>query len=306
MYFMKIALPILSFFLISGCQTASNTAGEQTPLPVVQTAVVRAAEIVDTVQIYGQVVFRDETMLSSQFDGRIGDCSLFVGDPVRKGQKILTIIPPGREALTPLFDRVTGDARQLLENEIRVIELFSPIEGVVIETWRRNGDVVQRGEKILHIGDPRVLQILADIPVKLLPKLLPHQQFTVSFSGVELPPRTLSIAAISPRVNSAKQTAILRLNLPNPHRRYYPGMLAKIAIPVQPHAQALVVPRRAVLEEEGVFSVFVLKGHTVEKRTVVPGIMQAERIEIVEGLAEGETVVTEKTYSLVDGMEVRQ
>ncbi|MCB0294718.1 MAG: hypothetical protein KDG51_05660, partial [Calditrichaeota bacterium] len=62
--------------------------------------------------------------------------------------------------------------------------------------------------------------------------------------------------------------------------------------------------RRALVESEGTLFVFVVKDHRVEKRPVVPGIMQNRWIEIRSGVSIGEAVVTDRAYSLEDGLEV--
>ncbi len=308
MSFLKIITPVLlAAFYIGGCQKDADRALDQAthPLLKIRTVVVQSQNMVDTLFIYGHVAFREETILSSQFEGRLSDFSLLIGDRLHKGQKIATIIPPQREALMQIFERVSADSRQILESEIKTIDLHSPIDGIVVTVWRRGGDVVQRGEKILHIGDPRILQILADMPVKMLPAIRRNQQLTVLFPASDLPKTSLAVAAVSPDVSPTKQTVLLRMNLPNPDGIYRPGMLVKIGVPAQRHSDALTVPRSAVLEEEGMFSVYVLKGNLVEKRTVMPGIMQKDRIEITAGLTVGEKVAVEKVYSLINGMEVQ-
>jgi HlyD family secretion protein len=58
------------------------------------------------------------------------------------------------------------------------------------------------------------------------------------------------------------------------------------------------------LEEEGMFHVFVLNDKRVQKREVKVGILHDDRVEILSGVSDNERVVTEKAYSLEDGMEV--
>lgn len=303
----KIVCCVLAAMMFFACQKKSEIADEtaEYPLPRLRTVAVQTAEIADTLQLYGRIAFRDETLLASQFEGRISNFSLLIGDRVSRGQAIATIIPPQREALMQLYEQSSADARNLLDSEIKTTTLRSPIDGVVIEVLRRNGDVVQRGEQMVHIGNVQMLQILADVPVKILPYLSKKQSLAVAFPGADLPAIELPVAAISPNVDPAKQAALLRINLPNPGGNFRPGMLVKISLVAERHSDALIVPRDAVLEEDGVFSVFVLAEHHLEKRTVVPGIMQPERIEITNGIAAGEKVAIEKVYSLVDGTEVQ-
>ena len=100
------------------------------------------------------------------------------------------------------------------------------------------------------------------------------------------------------------QLYALRLKLANPTGEFRPGLLVRLTIPSENHAQALTVPRPALLEEEGVFHVFVLKENKVERREVKVGILHDDAVEILAGVSDHERVVTEKAYSLEDGMEV--
>jgi hypothetical protein len=67
---------------------------------------------------------------------------------------------------------------------------------------------------------------------------------------------------------------------------------------------ALVIPSAALLEEEGIYSVFVVKDNRVEKRCIELGILDNDRVEVRSGLNDGEQVATQKAYSLTDGIEV--
>ena len=68
----------------------------------------------------------------------------------------------------------------------------------------------------------------------------------------------------------------------------------------------MVIPRAALLEEEGIYSSFVVEGNTVEKRYLVLGILDNDHVEVLSGLTEGERVATHKSYSLMDGMGDRR
>ena len=76
---------------------------------------------------------------------------------------------------------------------------------------------------------------------------------------------------------------------------YFPGKV---------HQNALVIPRAALLEQEGIYSAFVLAGNKVKKRPLKVGIKRDRMIEVISGLKESEQVATKNAYSLMDGMEV--
>lgn len=81
-------------------------------------------------------------------------------------------------------------------------------------------------------------------------------------------------------------------------------MRVKISFPTPVHANALLVPRQALVEEEGKYFLFTLENGKTQKRSVDVGIMKDDVVEITSGVEENQSVVTEKAYSLKDNMEV--
>lgn len=297
---------ILAPILFSACNKDAQTATEKSmPLVSVKTALVGRADMVDTLNIFGAVALRQEAFLASQFDGRLSDFSLLLGDKVKKGEQIGTIVPPEREALLQVTGQMPVELRPVLEQQIKSIPLYSPLKGVVLEVMHHTGDVVQKGEQIVHIGDLSVLDVRGDLPVRDLPTLRRAGKIHVAFVDYPHAPLVLPLEEISGKINTDNQTVVIRLKLTNSTGEFRPGMLVRLAFPSEVHANALIIPRPALQEEEGVFYVFVLKENLVERREVKAGILHDEAVEILEGVSENENVVIEKAYSLEDGMEVK-
>lgn len=302
----------LTFFIIPGLfscrqnqETQDFSSAKEIPAVQIATAPVIRQDLTDTIHIYGEVALRQEAFLASQFDGRLKDFTILLGDRVNKGQKLGTIVPPMREALLQIMNQIDENQRAGLAEQIREIPLYSPITGVVLKVYQHSGDVVQKGETIVHIGQLNTLDILADIPLKWLRKVRTLKYLQVSFINYPHPDMNLPVMAIGGKVDQRKQTVPLRLSLDNPHGEFKPGMMVQLSFPGEYHRNTLVIPRIALLEEEGIFSVFVLDDHNrVEKRLVKPGIFLDQEVEILSGVSEGEHVATEKAYSLTDGMEV--
>jgi RND family efflux transporter MFP subunit len=261
-------------------------------------------DMVDTLRIYGEVRLRQEALLASQFDGRLTEFSLLLGDRVKKNDQIGLIIPPQREALLHVMNQIDVNMRPMLEQQIKSIPLVSPIDGVVMEVRHHNGDVLQKGEPFVHIGDLRQLDIYGDLPLRTLPIVKKLKSINVMFIDYPHAPIPLPIEAIGSSVHKAKQTVAIRLGLDNRSGEFRPGMQVELIFPGQVHKLTMVIPRAALLEEEGIYSSFVVKGNTVEKRYIVLGILDNDRVEVLSGLTEGERVATYKSYSLMDGMEV--
>lgn len=303
---MKIVPALFTIILVvANCDKQTNADSTNLSQRIsVTTAAVIQSDIIDTVSIFGTIHLRREAHVGSQFDGRLDNFTLLPGDHVYKSQRIALIIPPQREAMLQVLNDLPSDSRSAIEKLTRTIPLVSPIEGVVLEVMRHTGDVVQKGEQIVHLGDLRVLDIRGDLPLQYLPLIRKTDKIDVSFTDYPHKPMRLSLEAISGQINESNQTVMIRLKLENPQNEFRPGMLVKLAFIGSQHNNALIIPRSALLEEEGVYTAFVLKDNKVEQRAVKPGLLQDNQVEILSGVAAGELVVTEKAYSLDDGMEV--
>lgn len=301
-------LRLLIFLMIGTlffCQKSESPSNKKTDLLLhIKIAPVQRVDMIDTVRIYGQIKLRQEAMLASQFDGRLTDFSLLLGDRVKNGEKVGTVIPPQREALLQVMNQTDTKLRPMLEQQIKSIPLFSPIDGVVLAVHHHSGDVLQKGETIVHIGDLRQLDVHGDLPLHHLSRVQQLKTIRVSFVNYPHDPLALPIEAISGKVDEVKQTVPIRLGLNNRSGEFRPGMLVQLTFPGHTHHAALTIPRAALLEEEGVYSAFVVHGSLVEKRHITVGILQDDFVEVTSGVTEGEKVATQKAYSLTDGMEV--
>ncbi len=295
---------LLIVLFLSSCTPKEPAKQKEHPPLTIQVDSVLRMDIIDSIQIYGVVKLREEAFLASQFDGRLKDFNFLRGDNVEKDQKIGIIVPPLREALNQTIGDMNDEQRELVENEINEIPLFSPISGTVLEVLQHNGDVLQKGESILHIVNLNQLDIYGDLPVAFVPQSKKLKRLQVVFVNYPHKPLLLPISSFDAQVDFQKQTIQIRLALNNPKQEFRPGMMVKLIFPDKMHFNSLVVPRPALLEEEGVNSVFIVKNGQVEKREVKTGIKHDDFVEILSGVEMGEVVAVQKAYSLTDGMKI--
>ena len=101
-------------------------------------------------------------------------------------------------------------------------------------------------------------------------------------------------------------TITVRASFTNPDGILRAGMNANVQIRSQSETKQLVIPYRAISEQLGQTSVYVLTdSSTVEQRPVRLGLKVTDRVVINEGLALGETVVTDGLINLRPGAKVQ-
>jgi Cu(I)/Ag(I) efflux system membrane fusion protein len=99
-------------------------------------------------------------------------------------------------------------------------------------------------------------------------------------------------------VDPQTRTLKVRVRMPNADLKLRPGMFGDVLVE-DPPREALVVAREAVVDTGESRYVFVaLGGGRYEPRPVRTGVTQGERVQVLEGLAEGDTVVTTGNFLL--------
>ncbi len=188
----------------------------------------------------------------------------------------------------------TGEVRKTLT-------ITSPASGVVIEKNVLAGQRMMGGEALYRVADLSTVWLEGDVFERDLAAVRVGQTATATFEALPGEQRTGRITYVYPTLNPETRTARVRVEFANPALAIKPGMYATLRIVGAGSAGAVLsVPRSALLATGDRNLVFIKRGSgLLEPREVVPGLATDERIEIVRGLAVGDTVVASATF-LVD------
>ena len=181
----------------------------------------------------------------------------------------------------------------------KTLTFRSPVRGVVIEKSVLGGQRIMAGETVYRIADLSTVWLEGEIFERDLPSVRLGLSVVAEFTALPGEPRTGRITYIYPTLNPETRTARVRVELANPRLALKPGMYAtfRFAAATGP---VLSVPRSAVLSTGKRNLVFVrLPDGSLVARDVTFGLATDERIEILSGLTEGDTVVASATF-LVD------
>jgi Cu(I)/Ag(I) efflux system membrane fusion protein len=187
----------------------------------------------------------------------------------------------------------TGEVR-------RSLTLPSPASGYVVEKNVVAGQKIMAGDPLYRVADLRTVWVEGEVFEQDLATVRLGQMVHADFQAFPGEHRMGRISYIYPTVNPDTRTARIRVVLTNTDVRLKPGMYATLRIASAGRVEVLTVPRDAVLSTGERDIVFVLMGggHLVP-REVALGVANDERVEIVRGIAAGDTVVASATF-LVD------
>ncbi|OJX05225.1 MAG: hypothetical protein BGO72_13365 [Burkholderiales bacterium 70-64] len=168
------------------------------------------------------------------------------------------------------------------------------------------GDYVREGTELVALEDLSKMKVDLRLPERYLGQLRPGQRLEVEFDA--WPGRRFEavLEAIDVQVDANGRSVVARGGLPNPDGLLRTGMFAKASLTLARRAPAVMVPEEAVFhagDEQFVFRIDDGKAMRVRVRT---GVRRDGRVEIVEGLAGGDQVVTAGQTKLTqDAMPVR-
>ncbi|MBK1441472.1 efflux RND transporter periplasmic adaptor subunit [Parapedobacter sp. ISTM3] len=129
---------------------------------------------------------------------------------------------------------------------------------------------------------------------------------SITLPGGQAYPHPGRITAIDRAVDRNTGTITVRASFPNEANTLLPGMNTTVRVRNQSQSNQLVIPYRAIIEQLGQTSVYVLTdSSTVEQRGVRLGLKVADRVVINEGLSKGEQVVTDGIINLRPGARVQ-
>ena len=194
------------------------------------------------------------------------------------------------------------------ENEIRELErtrqpsravvIASPVTGYVTSKMAVHGLQVKPADNLYDIVDLSTVWVLADIYEVDLPLVKVGQPAAISMDYGPGKTWRGKIVFIDPTVDPATRTVKARIEIANPGGELKPDMYAHVDIGGS-RATGIAVPDSAVIATGERNIVFVAKGAGMfEPREVVLGVQVRNMVEILQGVSEGEKVVTGANFLL--------
>ncbi len=188
------------------------------------------------------------------------------------------------------FDLAETDrdlARIALEETI----IRAPFAGQVTDRQIVLGQQVAVAAPLFTLADFQPLRVRVHLPEAIARKVSPGQRVLVS-PEVVVEPLPAVVERISPVVDPATSTVRLTLLLADGCEQARVGGFVKVRITTDSHLDAMAIPKIALVEEGGLRSVFVAEADSVRKVEINTGLYDETYVEVLDGLAEGEFVVT--------------
>lgn len=113
------------------------------------------------------------------------------------------------------------------------------------------------------------------------------------------------VNAIVPTADPASKTFTLRIEIDNPDLQILVGMSAVVRVTAAVHHDVLVTSQSVINESPNGRFAFVVEGDIAKKREVKLGAVEADKVVLLEGVSQGESLVIQGQRDLIDGQKVR-
>ncbi|WP_312710097.1 efflux RND transporter periplasmic adaptor subunit [Stenotrophomonas sp.] len=188
--------------------------------------------------------------------------------------------------------------------ELSYTTVVAPISGVIASRSIKTGNFVQINTPIFRIVDNSRLEATLNVPERELATLRAGQPVTLLADALPGQSFTGTVDRIAPVVDSGSGTFRVVSAFDGAAHALQPGMFGRIRIDYDQRADALVVPRLSLLDD-GEPAVFRVRAGKVARVPVKLGYAEGPWVEIREGLAAGDQVVTAGKVALRDGTAVQ-
>jgi membrane fusion protein (multidrug efflux system) len=317
---------------------AEATASPARPATRVEVAPVQRRDLADEVTAVGTLRSAESVMLRPELAGRIARIDFEEGRPVKRGAVLVQLDDAvqaaeharARAALAlarsnfqrtqDLFQRkfVSGSALDEAAANLRVAEaeaqvsaarlrrmaVRAPFDGIIGIRNVSVGDYVKEGEDLVNLEAIDTLKVDFRVPERYLAGLRLGQGVTLTADALPGEPFASKVVAIDPLVEAEDRAVLLRAELDNRAARLRPGMFARVRLTLAERAGVLVVPEQAVMAAPEGARVFRVESGTARSVPVSLGVRHGTWVEVADGLAEGDTIVTAGQIKIRDGAAV--
>ena len=336
---------VLGLGFVTGCGPAAEekTGGPPPMMPTQVVAVPANVEKVsDTLSLIGSVAAQEMVELKSETAGIVEGIHFLEGQKVKKGELLIeldraklhaaVVETEANMALSQSnylrnkelldnkliskqeFEQTSTqfDAHQALVNlrkrQLQDTRITAPFDGTVGARPISPGQVISPNTTLTWLVALDTVNIEFNVPERFLSVCKIGQTIDVKVAAYPDRMFTGSVFFVAPFVETELRTTLAKAAVPNPEGLLKPGMFATLDLTLQVRDKAIVIPEPALfrtLDDERAMVYVIDENNLAQLRTVTVGERKTKKVEITQGLSEGEMVIVEGTQKIGPGSPVK-
>lgn len=194
---------------------------------------------------------------------------------------------------------------ELAEINLRESVVISPIDGIITAKHIDQGNLIRAGDRLLTVADINTVKIIVSAAEKYADKIKPKTPARVKVDAWPEKTNDSEVFSVWPALDELTHTLQVEIRLDNGQNLLKPGMFTRVVLITAAKTNSVVVSKDVVLGgKTGEPYVYIVNNTTAHKRPVKIGITQTDKVEIIDGLQPGETIVINGLANLAEGLPV--
>jgi len=278
----------------------------------------------DKITATGTIIPNEEVDIRSELSGRITQLNFKEGPRVRKGQLLLSVNADEMQAEIKklesnrkLYQDMEERQRTLLDkeyisqqeyeqsrNQLSITQadlqaqratlakafIRAPFDGVVGLRQVSQGSYVTATSPIAKLVDISPVKVDFNIPGRYVQQIKVGDPITFTIEG-NPESYAANIYAIEPNIDPATRTVQVRARYENKNEEVKPGAFVRVQLALKEISEAILIPTEAIIPEANGHMVYLSKGGKATPQKVKIGLRSETMIQILEGLAPGDSVI---------------
>lgn len=307
------------------------------PPVAVEAVAVAASTLEQRLNAVGSLVSEESVMLRPEIAGRIREISFVEGQSVKRGAVLLRLdddiaraelqqaeanfaLANSKYRRADELQRegfISRQGRDEASNALQVERanvalararldktvMRAPFDGEIGLRTVSVGDYVTAGQDLVTLQALRQLKVDFRIPELYLAQITAGQRLDVTVDALPERRWPARVTAISPLVDVSGRALVMRAVVDNADGVLRPGMFARVNL-LLAESSALLVPETALAARDSRHYVYRVRGETVEEVAVRIGQRRGGQVEVLEGLSDGDQIVTAGLQKIQDGARV--
>jgi membrane fusion protein (multidrug efflux system) len=285
----------------------------------------------------GSLLPNEEVEIHPEITGRVTNIHFTEGSKVRKGQTLITLFDADILAAIQKLKKQKALQEKLLERqqallkiggisqqdfettqtniatidadiavqeaELRRTKIIAPFDGVIGIRNISVGAIVSPTTTIALLQQIDPLKMDFTLPEQYRKYIAAGKEISFKVKGI-LNEKTGTIKTIDAAANAATRTIRIRAIVPNNNSELLAGSFAEVKVPFESSNDALLIPTQAVIPTTRDKKVAVVNNGKAALVTVKLGVRTEDKVEVLEGLKSGDTILTTGLMQVKPGMDI--
>ncbi|MEN8154409.1 MAG: efflux RND transporter periplasmic adaptor subunit [Acidobacteriota bacterium] len=192
-----------------------------------------------------------------------------------------------------------------LQLQLNYTKIKSPVEGYITERLIEVGDKVNSNQHVYTVEDFNPLLSRVYVPSSDSSKLERGMKAEITSDILTGQMFKGKVKLVNPRIDVQSGTVKVTIEIYDRSLKLKPGMFVEVRIVIGEKKNTIVIPRKSIVYKQEKTFVYVVRKMQVFKREINLGVSEEDQAEVINGLDEGEMVVTIGVETLKDKMRIR-